>query len=328
MLGTHKFLLLAAAALIMTPAVAALADSFSFSQIVVPNSTAIYVNGIWNNEAVGQFYTSKTSGAFVWSNGSASAEPAYGKFAGVSPSGLALGILEKGNYTYSTFDLTTGDQANFTIASQGQFTPQSINSSGIVAGIAELPTGKGGQKQQIFEYDPNGTLTLLGQKTKSYKHYNAWIDDTGFIVSSGVDCIIYKNGHAKTFRINGTSPDCATVPVNGQFGGEYAINNGSIAYGFLSTGNHHYTTIEVPGAPYTVVSALNSKGEVVGDYEDTNRVEHGFLYVNGTYYTIDYPNSGGGSITGISETGSIVGYYGDRLPFIAVCSSENGICTQ
>ena len=322
-----NFFLSAAAALIMTPAVAAFADSFSFSQIVVPNSTAIYVNGIWNNEAVGQFYTSKTSGAFVWSNGSASAEPAYSTFAGVSTSGLALGILEKGNYTYSTFDLTTGDEANFTIASQGQFTPQSINSSGIVAGIADVLTGKGYQKQQIFEYNPNGTLTLIGQKTASDKHYYAWIDDTGFIVSSGVDCIIYENGRAKTFRIKGTSPDCATVPVNGQFGGGYAINNGSNTKGFISNGSHHYTSIEVPGAIYTVVTALNSKGEIVGDYEDANRAEHGFLYVNGAYYTIDYPNAGGASITGISETGSIIGYDGS-VPFIAVCSSQNGICTQ
>jgi len=52
-----------------------------------------------------------------------------------------------------------------------------------------------------------------------------------------------------------------------------------------------YNTIDPPGSTYTIANSINNKGQIVGLYNDNNRVEHGFIYDKGTYTTIDPPSS-------------------------------------
>ena len=52
-----------------------------------------------------------------------------------------------------------------------------------------------------------------------------------------------------------------------------------------------YQTIDPPGSTYTIANSINSNGQIVGLYYDSNHVEHGFLDNNGVYTTIDPPGS-------------------------------------
>ena len=59
---------------------------------------------------------------------------------------------------------------------------------------------------------------------------------------------------------------------------------------------------------------INDAGQVAGSYLDANSVYHGFVDTNGKIVTIDDPGAipvpdGGTNVTGINNSGQIVGYY-------------------
>ena len=68
-----------------------------------------------------------------------------------------------------------------------------------------------------------------------------------------------------------------------------------------------FTTIAVPGAVYTGAWAINSAGEIVGNYGQNDDVDSaGFLYKNGKF---KYFSNGPVTVpTGINDSGLIVGY--------------------
>ena len=71
----------------------------------------------------------------------------------------------------------------------------------------------------------------------------------------------------------------------------------------------NYRTIDPPGSTYTYAWSINDKGQIVGFYVDSNRVEHGFLYNNGVYTTIDPPGSVQTVAWGINWQGQVVGLF-------------------
>jgi probable HAF family extracellular repeat protein len=80
-----------------------------------------------------------------------------------------------------------------------------------------------------------------------------------------------------------------------------------------------YQTIDFPGSISTAAESINSNGQIVGWYQDSNHVEHGFLDNNGVYTTIDPPGSTGTLPTDINSLGQIVGVYyliGGALGFL------------
>lgn len=83
--------------------------------------------------------------------------------------------------------------------------------------------------------------------------------------------------------------------------------NGDKSYGFT------YTTIDYPGAFYTLALGINNSGQIVGEYYDLKSMTtHGFLDTAGSFTTIDFP---GAAVTGnlaINNAGSIVGRYVDQ----------------
>ncbi|MBA3914997.1 MAG: hypothetical protein H0X25_14340 [Acidobacteriales bacterium] len=69
-----------------------------------------------------------------------------------------------------------------------------------------------------------------------------------------------------------------------------------------------YTKIDEPDAVgFTTCSGVNSAGDIVGTYADSNGILHGFLLSSGTYTTIDYPDSQT-QLLGINDAGEIVGF--------------------
>ena len=78
-----------------------------------------------------------------------------------------------------------------------------------------------------------------------------------------------------------------------------------------------FTTIDFPGATFTVAFAINPAGEInpagqiVGLYFDANDVGHGFLLSNGSFTTIDPAGATFAAAEGINPAGQIVGEYDD-----------------
>jgi len=73
-----------------------------------------------------------------------------------------------------------------------------------------------------------------------------------------------------------------------------------------------FTTIDDPLGIENSANGINSAGQIVGQYLDSNLYDHGFLYSGGTYTTIDDPLATNGTVaTGINNSGQIVGYYTD-----------------
>jgi uncharacterized membrane protein len=91
-----------------------------------------------------------------------------------------------------------------------------------------------------------------------------------------------------------------------------------------------YTTLDVPGATFTVARGINDSGQIVGVYgddpadiyyDDAGPGYHGFLPDNGNYTTLDVPGSAGTRAYGINASGQIVGAYldgGGRHGFLAI----------
>jgi probable HAF family extracellular repeat protein len=91
-------------------------------------------------------------------------------------------------------------------------------------------------------------------------------------------------------------------------GPAYGINSsGQIVgdFGLYSDGN--YTRL-VPGY---LANGINDAGEIVGLYLDANNNDHGFLYRNGSYLTVDVPGAIRTDAYGINDAGQIVGEYED-----------------
>ena len=65
-----------------------------------------------------------------------------------------------------------------------------------------------------------------------------------------------------------------------------------------------FTTIDVPGAAFTVASGINNRGRIVGSYDG-----HGFLLDKGTFTTIDVAGALETHALGINDRGEIVGFF-------------------
>ncbi len=59
------------------------------------------------------------------------------------------------------------------------------------------------------------------------------------------------------------------------------------------------------------VNGVNNQDEAAGVFSDSSGVYHGFLWVRGRAYAIDYPDSPYTEVNGISNRGDLVGDYVD-----------------
>ena len=77
----------------------------------------------------------------------------------------------------------------------------------------------------------------------------------------------------------------------------------------ITDANITFTTIDVPGAVDTQVSAINSAGDMVGYYGQSDYgPATSFLYSNGTFTFFNYPGEPVTAALGINDAGVIVGY--------------------
>ena len=146
------------------------------------------------------------------------------------------------------------------------------------------------------------------------------IDNTGAITGMYADATnaehVYLRslaGRFETFSAPG-SPDITPDSINSwaTVAGSYGDTRGG---GFVRSLDGTFTPFTVPGvfpSSSTNPIAINNSGVVAGPYYDTNGKEHGFVRLNdGTFLTIDYPDSSSTDVTGINNLGSLTGIYTD-----------------
>ena len=69
-----------------------------------------------------------------------------------------------------------------------------------------------------------------------------------------------------------------------------------------------YTTIEPPGADYTMAPDINNSGQIVGSYL-IGSGGFGFEYSGGIYKTLNVPGAAATGASSINNSGQIVGIY-------------------
>jgi hypothetical protein len=73
-----------------------------------------------------------------------------------------------------------------------------------------------------------------------------------------------------------------------------------------------YTTLNVPGATYTVGTGINNKGSIVLYWEDSKGLLESSIYNGKTYKTINVPGAIGGSAAqAINSAGDVVYQWAD-----------------
>lgn len=87
--------------------------------------------------------------------------------------------------------------------------------------------------------------------------------------------------------------------------GEYGDTYGFIRY----AAGGQIVRYAVPASTATMLNDRNSSGVMVGTFQDSAGVWHGFVLYSGTLTQIDYPGAAGTSLNGINDSGIIVGDY-------------------
>jgi hypothetical protein len=126
-----------------------------------------------------------------------------------------------------------------------------------------------------------------------------------------------------TFDTNGFGINSGAASSTVEIVGGIGTNHGDpigFTGGFLmyyaktkSATTETFEGVNFPGASQQLATAVNDSGEIVGDYEDSSGVPHGYLQSGGAFTTIEVPFSGATWTEpgGIDNSGQIVGYWLD-----------------
>jgi hypothetical protein len=146
--------------------------------------------------------------------------------------------------------------------------------------------------------DPPGSVrtTAAGITVLRSRRSHNGDDDENVDVCGGHD------GHDQEKHERGLCQDLAIV-------GRYDTPDGK-AHGYL-LGGGTVTTIDFPGATFTVATGINPSGHIVGRYRSPDGMFHGFTLIDGSFTTIDYPGAISIQAMAINEEGDIAGYYVD-----------------
>ena len=232
---------------------------------------------------------------------------------GINNSGEIVGSFEDHPAGSMGFLYTNGVITTINVPGAVGTSASAISNSGIIAGSftdVGAPT-----IQPLLFVDTNGVFSQIAYPGATTIGANG-INNSGEIVgrvgtiSNGTFGIVYMNGVFSTFHFPGmqdqsvgdTGVNDSGVIVGGSFSGAFIDNNGV------------FITFNPPGNSLADAFAISDSGLIVGDYVDgITSQTHGFLYENGVFVNIDYPNAlpGTTELRGVNDAGQIVGFYTD-----------------
>ena len=262
----NSLLLVAAAAGVIMAASAATAGTW-VAAVPVQNSTFMVVFGINNNNIVTGFYddSSGHQHGFV------------GPFDGSA---------------YTSFD-----------DSGGTTEPRALNNKGLIVGY-DVST------VTPWERFTDGTLTDVTQNGNPLNQIAQGINKSGIFAGNYHDTngvsVGYVGKRAKytsTISLSITNSGYAGRAIDslGDVGGWY-LDSSLVQHGFIIVSGAA-TSIDFPGANYTVVEGMNDKGLASGQYQSSDGVIHGFIYNISTaqFTTLDIPGASLTQVWGISN---------------------------
>lgn len=110
--------------------------------------------------------------------------------------------------------------------------------------------------------------------------------------------------------------------------GAYMTSGNGPPHGFIRNLNGTLQPFDVPGSIGTSVFDINNSGGLGGEFLDAAGVQHGFVYVNGAFTTLDFGDNT--TVFGINDLGQAVGasypnggfFNGPYSGFVATPSPE------
>jgi len=248
---------------------------------------------------------------------------------------LGHGFVRAPDGTFTTFD----DPDAGTIAGSYQRTAAlNINPAGLIAGnyldsnsihhgFVRTPGGK------FTNFDPPGsvfTFVCVAECINPAGAVNGYYLDAeglahGFARAPDGRITEFEDPDAGTDGSQGQGTYPGSINTEGAWAGEY-VSADNVAHGFVRAADGRITNFDAPGAGTngsqgqgTYPEAINDRGEVAGQYIDSNDVQHGFVRTpDGRIITFDAPGAGSdaGSYEGtipltINAAGEIAGAYID-----------------
>jgi hypothetical protein len=215
----------------------------------------------------------------------------------INDAGQVTGNSDLGGFVYSNGTFTY-------IQAGGFFYAGGINNSGVVSGTLSI----GGHDMGLIVNGSTQTpLSVPGSvRTLAYQINDHGIVEGYYTTNGPGSPFIYTYDGSKFTTI---IPPGATLAfpdgINnaGQIVGEYGTSANTLVQFFYDGTTFH--EINVPNSLFTAVTGISNSGIVFG-YADVAGSISDFFYQNGAYSSVNAP----GVITGMNDSGVIVGYYG------------------
>jgi hypothetical protein len=245
----------------------------------------------------------------------------------------ALGINNSGLVTGAYIDPVTGGWSSFLLERGDLTTGIEIagatdtllgpaNNSGVESGNFGDET----HARPVFYDIRRGTYAPLPEIPGMPFNFGNGINDLGHgvgVAYASGDINAGGNGPGMNWFWDGTDYSFFTVPgatfgasVGGlndrdQISGYYVDGTGT-PRGFVKNGPN-YTTLDAPGAAYTIGNGINNQGVVTGLYVNPGHSHHGFIWSKGQFITVDanVPGSIGTEWIGLNDHGDLAGIYFD-----------------
>jgi uncharacterized membrane protein len=172
-----------------------------------------------------------------------------------------------------------------------------------------------------------------------------FIDPQGKIVGGYIDAAGVSHGFTlkdKTYTtvdfpgalftaLTGLSPSGEMVGFYSSASANPICNGGptGACHSFQVSKKGVFTTFDPPGASSSQASTVNPSGAIVGAYNDSADVGHGYLLDNtGNYTTIDFPGAASTFVGGNNPEGDMVGDYTDTTGVAHSFLLSNGTFTS
>jgi probable HAF family extracellular repeat protein len=215
-------------------------------------------------------------------------------------------LLSAGKYT--TLDFGTGNETE----------ADGISDAGVIVGWYQTaPPFVGPPHGWIYQ---NGTFTQIDYPG-AYGTFPQAVNKDGVVVGYWDDstqqnfgAFKYVNGTFSAITIpNAISSLAWGINNNGDISGGYSVTlHGGIAgYGFILHTNGQLQTIKAPGNPTdSGLRGINDKLQGVGEYAVPNTAySSGFIYNNGKFSPINFPNASSTVPADMNNSGIVVGTW-------------------
>jgi hypothetical protein len=259
-------------------------------------------------------------------------EPQYRFIAVPLPGpGESFGINDDGLATGAYVDPVTGDWLSFLFEDgkliDGIAGPGSTDTFLGPANNLDVEGGNIGDytnQVPVFHDIRRGTYALLPEIPGMPLNFGDGINDLGHGVGvafasgdvddggNGLGMNWFWDGkHYSFFTVPGAVDGATVGGINDwdQISGYYVDSTGT-PHGFVKDGSK-FTTLDVPGAAYTIAFGINNLGVVSGLYVNADTSHHGFFWSQGKFTTVDVniDDANGTLWYGSNDQGDLAGIY-------------------